>query len=182
MAKQIFRFLLAVLLAGPLNFGQPARPAAACTQPVGGHPVYSITERTEAAGVVVEGTVISVEGDPHYDQIALVRVHQYLKGSGPPTIRIIGFGTSALCLSSAYPGLHAIFFTRSPDGSLFGGRRVLTTTPTPPAPPPLYRANYLSAGDAIAPATEENIAEALAASGQEPFIWRYLYLPIIFKN
>lgn len=45
-----------VLLIEPL-------PAFACTQPPGGHPQYSVAERTQSAQVVLEGRVTAVAGE-----------------------------------------------------------------------------------------------------------------------
>ncbi|MDW8299572.1 MAG: ABC transporter substrate-binding protein [Anaerolineae bacterium] len=112
--------LLVIALAfAALFFGAELPEAHACTPPVGGHPVYSIAHRVRQSDVVLEGTVKAVEGQSDFNQTAVVDVAQYLKGKGEPTVKISGFGTTALCLTPISVGQRAIFFAeQGSDGTL----------------------------------------------------------------
>lgn len=124
--------------------------ALACTPPPGGLPHLTVAEHVYASDVVIEGTVIAV-ADQNYVQAATIQVVQYFKGSGPATLTAEGYGPSSVCLSPVYAGDHFIFYlTLDSTGA--------------------YHALYLSQFDAVAPADSQTIAEAVAASGQPPFV------------
>lgn len=128
--------------------------ALACTQPIGGHPRYSATEHTNAAAIVLEGTVVG--GQPNnstYIQTATVEVTHYFKGVtagvGAPFVSIDGFGSGAACLSQVSIGDHLIFYVRiGPNGQ--------------------WQAHYMSASDATAQVTPEIVTEIIAAVGSPP--------------
>lgn len=151
---------LMLVLAGP------DRPLWACTPPPGGLPDYTPADRTHAAEVVLEGTIIGrvdLNGHPWLDT-ALVRVHRYFKGAGPAWVTISHFGPGSLCLSEVYIGQRAIFYAKGdPETGLV--------------------AHYLSQFDAVDPVWPEIVAEVIAAAGQEPVlpVEYWLYLPLILK-
>ncbi len=159
--NRLYRFCLVLTLLISLALIKPVPPVFACTPPLGGHPIYSVTERTNAAEVVLEGTVTNLT-DPFYGT-ATVEVNRYFKGSGPATVTITDLGTTALCLSPVSVGSHYIFYTvGSPSTGL--------------------KANYLGAFDAVDPADPQIIAEIIAAVGHDPVPPSYqVYLPIILK-
>ncbi len=125
-----------------------ASPVWACTPPPGGLPTYTATDRTLAAPLVVEGTVIAVSGE-FYDQTAVVFVTRYLKGIGPQYIAITGYGPSSVCLSEIIQNFTGVFYVSGDDATG-------------------YSAFYLSQFDALVPNDEATVAEVIAASGQEP--------------
>jgi hypothetical protein len=125
-----------------------AAPASACTPPPGGLPAYTAADRTLAAPLVVEGTVIAVSGE-FYDQTAVVAVTRYLKGIGPPYIAIGGYGPSSVCRSEITQNFTGLFYVSGDETSG-------------------YTAFYLSQFDALAPNDDATVAEVIAASGQEP--------------
>lgn len=133
--------ILATLLVRPT-------PAWACTPPPGGLPTYTATDRTLAAPIVVEGTVIAVSGE-FYDQMAVVVASRYLKGIGPQYLAVGGYGPSSVCRSEIAQNFTGLFYL---SGDEVTG----------------YRAFYLSQFDALAPNDEATVAEVIAASGQEP--------------
>ena len=71
-----------------------AAPVCACTPPPGGLPDYTVADRTNAAEVVLEGTVLALTRESEYINVntATVHVHQYFKGIGPAIATISGFG------------------------------------------------------------------------------------------
>lgn len=154
---------LATILFAIVMLLMPNQPLAstvcACTPPPGGHPVYSVAERTDAAGVVLEGTVTEVTGDFFFS--AVVAVERYFKNRGPETATIANLGSSSLCLSMVVVGQEGVFYTYgNPDTGL--------------------SANYLSAGDAVDPATAEVADQVIAAVGHAPVppYAYHAYLPI----
>ena len=128
----------------------PAQRADACSPPAGGFPKFTVSDRTEAAEIVLEGTVASLTdedilGDFHS---ATVDVQQYFKGQGPATVDISGFGNPGLCLSRVGTGDRLIFYARG-DPSIG------------------LTAHYLSPFfGAVEPADSQTIAEVTAAVGQ----------------
>lgn len=128
--------------------------ALACTQPAGGHPRYTATEHTNAAAIVLEGTVVGGQpNDSPYILTATVEVTQYFKGVtagvGEPFVYIDGFGSSAACRAEVKIGDRLIFYVRiGPKGQ--------------------WEAHYMSAGDAIAQVTPELVTEIIAAVGSPP--------------
>ena len=132
-----------------------AAPALACTQPPGGHPVYTIAQHVRAADVVLEGTITQVTS-ASYNYTATVQVQQYFKGSGPTTVTIDNFGTGADCRSVVRQGDTWIFFANGdPDTGL--------------------SASYLSVLDAIARPDANTIAQIMAVINSRP----RAYLPLI---
>jgi hypothetical protein len=124
--------------------------AHACTPPPGGLPSYTATDRTNAAPIVLEGTVIAVQLDPvSQTNIAVIEVKRYFKGIGPQFISVNRFGSTALCLSPISPTDTLIFYIQ---GDEVNG----------------YSAFYLSQFDATARNDEATVNEVIAASGQEP--------------
>ncbi len=149
MVACLWRLTVVALIVCLAGLAPPA-PAFACTQPPGGLPYYSVADHVKAAPIVLEGVVIATQGPyyPDYPEAANVQVVQYLKGNGPSVIIISGFGPSSVCLSSVGLGQHLIFYVRGDENG--------------------YYAFYLSQFDAVAPADSQTIAEAAAASGQQP--------------
>jgi hypothetical protein len=132
-----------------------AAPALACTQPPGGHPVYTIAQRVQAADVVLEGTITQVTS-ANFNYTATIAVLRYFKGSGPATATITNFGTGADCRSVVQAGDHWIFFANGdPNAEL--------------------SASYLSAGDALATPADDTIAQIVAAVNSRP----RAYLPLL---
>lgn len=139
-----YAVLLALILA---LLGAPQR-ALACTPPVGGLPNFTTADRTNAAQVVVNGTVLSVQTDPTtYRDLAVIKVTSYLKGIGPEIIAVSNYGSSTICLSPVSAGQAGIFFINGDEATG-------------------YTATYLSQFDAVVPNDPAHIQEALAASGQ----------------
>lgn len=117
----------------------------ACTPPAGGLPKFTVADRTEAAEIVLEGTVASLTDEDIFS--ASVDVQQYFKGQGPGTVNISGFGPSSLCLSRVGTGDRLIFYARGdPSNGL--------------------SAHYVSQFDAVERADAQTIAEVIAAVGQ----------------
>lgn len=123
-------------------------PAWACTPPPGGLPSHTTTDRTLAAPIVAEGTVIAVSGE-FYDQTAVIFVTRYLKGIGPQYLAVSGYGPSSVCRSEITPNFTGVFYLRGDEATG-------------------YAAFYLSQFDALAPNDEATVSEIIAASGQEP--------------
>ena len=140
------RFGLFLFVVG-FYFGVPRSIAFACTPPPGGLTYYSVAEHVQAAPMVLEGVVIATTG-PYYPEAANIQVVQYLKGNGPSIINVRGYGPSSVCLSSVSVGDHLLFYVGSDQNG--------------------YYAFYLSQFDAVASADSQTIAEAAAASGQQP--------------
>lgn len=104
----------------------------------------------KAANMTLEGTVVRLEGEPTIgQQKATIRVDRYFNRNGFAVTHVDGYGNGALCLTELTLGQHGIFFVEFTDSG--------------------YRAFYLTQFDAFAPATPENVAEAIAAAGGEPF-------------
>ena len=145
------RILQLVLLTAVVSAAvYPAQRADACSPPPGGFPKFTVADRTEAAEIVLEGTVASLSdedslGDFHS---ATVDVQKYFKGQGPATVDISGFGNPGLCLSRVGTGDRLIFYARGdPSNGL--------------------SAHYLSVFfGAVDPADAKTIAEVIAAVGQ----------------
>ncbi len=140
------RILQLVLLTAVVSAAvYPAQRADACTPPAGGLPKFTVADRTEAAEIVLEGTVASLTDEDIIS--ATVDVQQYFKGQGPATVDISGFGPSSLCLSRVGTGDRLIFYARGdPSNGL--------------------SAHYLSQFDAVDRADAQTIAEVIAAVGQ----------------
>jgi hypothetical protein len=138
-------------LIGFLVVGAALTPSVyACTPPPGGLPSYTATDRTQAAPLVLEGTVIAVQLDPATQtDLAVIEVKRYFKGIGPQYISVNHFGDSAVCLSRVNPTDTLIFYIQ---GDAANG----------------YSAFYLSQFDATAPNDEQTVAEVIEASGQQP--------------
>lgn len=94
-------------------------PAAACSTVVptlGPRIVYTPAERTRAAMIVFEGTVIERHGNP-YDGLAVIEVARYFKGHGPSHLQIAGIARG--CGTGPIVGAHRIFFaTGDPETQL----------------------------------------------------------------
>ena len=155
------RWLILTLLAGWLLL-KPAPLAQACTQPPGGHPVHSVTERTNAAAVVLEGTVTALSDS--YQGTATVQVTRYFKGYGPTLVTVDQLGTSALCLSSVVVEGRYIFYTY---GNAYTG----------------LTANYLGFADAVDSVDAQTVDEIIAAVGHDPISpFDKIYLPLFVKQ
>ncbi|GAB4550811.1 MAG: hypothetical protein OHK0023_17200 [Anaerolineae bacterium] len=107
-------------------------PVSACTQPVGGHPSYSLAYRVQRSEVVIEGTVADIERNDPFETAVLEDV-VFWKGSGPNAVKVTGFGSTAMCLTPAVKDRRIIIFAR-PDGDS------------------LYRAVHFGFADAAIPA------------------------------
>jgi hypothetical protein len=157
--------VLSFTLFVALVLARSATPTTcACTPPPGGLPHYTVADRTNAAEVVLEGTVIGTSDKAAYVYTATVHVHQYFKAWGPVIVTISGFGPPSACLSPVHVGERWVFYaTGDPDVGL--------------------RAHYLSQVDAVAPATPEVIAQVIATVGHDPVLpdGHYAYLPVILK-
>ena len=145
----ILRLIAVCLLSIVLFSVQPAIDAFACTEPVGGHPSFSVAYRATHAGLVIMGTVITFTDDG-FEGTVTIQVDSYLKGSGPAQLTIANFGTSALCLSQTpQSGTHLFFASGDTEsGTVY--------------------ARYFGAGDAVVPATAANISEATLAIAGGP--------------
>jgi hypothetical protein len=144
----------------------PAPSALACTPPPGGLPPYTVADRVNAAEVVLEGTIVALTDENDYFAIktATVAVDRYFKEIGPVIVTIAHFGPSSLCLSEVSVGQRWIFYTTGD-------------------PATGLTAHYLSQFDAVDPATQEVIAQVIAAVGHDPVLpyGHWIYLPIILK-
>lgn len=151
--KHFSRALIVALCVSLLGaFGLlTAEPAFACTQPVGGHPVISVAERTQRTAIVLVGTVTAVaKAAPNTAfETATIEVQQYLKGTGGTTVQITGFGSSAMCLASVFAGQQYLFFAE-------------------PGAEGVFRARHFAFADAVASASSESIAQAQAALRPDP--------------
>ena len=164
-SQKSFFFLSLFLALWGWTALKPTSNTYACTWT--GPAKYTVTERTDDAEFVFEGTVLKIsipyDGTPIDESFkgedpiatpqigsyyATVVVQQYIKGTGPEVVEIDNFGFGGSCLSSAFPGSNFIFFA---DGDS----------------PDRLIANYLGAYSAVEKATEANIAEAIKASGQQ---------------
>lgn len=135
--------ILAIVLFVCFTPGQ----ALACTPPPGGLPKLTTADRTRLAPLVLEGTVTAIAGS--YPIVATIDVVQYLKGNGPATVTISGFGSSSVCLSEVSAGQRLIFYASGdPNSGL--------------------QAFYASQFDAVAQPDPQTIAEILAAAGDPP--------------
>lgn len=138
----------AVLLAFLFALLAAPHTAQACTPPAGGLPVITITQQTNAAQIVAEGTVLSVQTDPAtLRDMAVIKVAQYLKGIGPEVIAVTNYGSTVLCLAPVLAGETSLFFINGDEASG-------------------YTASYISQFDAVRANSEANLQEALTASGQ----------------
>lgn len=106
--KWILPLIGAVIIVGIAS--QPT-PVSACTQPVGGHPYYSIAYRVQRSEAVIEGTVVDIERDNGLETAVMEDV-VFWKGAGPSAVRVRGFGNSALCLTSLIKDSRIIVFAR----------------------------------------------------------------------
>lgn len=170
LLKHLCLILISVIvltLVIVLALTRPASsPVCACTPPPGGLPDYTVADRTNAAEVVLEGTVVALTDEDNYGAIktATVQVHQYFKDIGPAIVTISGFGPPSLCLSPVHVGERWIYYaTGDPSTGL--------------------SAHYLSQFDAVDPADPQTIAEVVAAVGQDPVLpyGYYAYLPLILR-
>jgi hypothetical protein len=166
LAHLLIRFCLVLGLILTLNLIISTPTARACTEPVGGHPVYTVAERTQAAEVVLEGLVLDITNpDNEYaPRTATVKVYRYFKGTGPAIVTISGFGPPMLCLDQVYLGTWALFYTTGePETGLY--------------------AHYMGNADAVDPVTPATVAEIIAAAGHEPVVaaGHWFYLPLILK-
>lgn len=170
-----YQFFIAIILSILLwVVGKNSLPVSACSP--AGRFDYIVEERTHAAEIVFEGTVLknnfwilmyqqSKTPPPNDDYgslgtanlsgshpkvTATIIVHQYLKGDGPAIVDVTGFGSGmGDCLSAAESGDHFIFFA---NGDSQQG----------------FTANYLGVYSATEGASTSNISEAIGASGQMP--------------
>lgn len=91
ISKTLFTCMITIVLS--FDFSDPAH---ACSV----HPDYrspSIKQRAQAAKYVLE--VSSELNSSPYSKSIKLTVHRWLKGSGPNTITVRGFGPSAACKS-----------------------------------------------------------------------------------
>jgi hypothetical protein len=152
--------VLAVVLMLVPN--QTTSNVCACTPPPGGLPSHTIAERTNAADVVLAGTVITVMTDyPPAFIIAIVEVDHYYKSTGPEIVTISNLGPESLCLSWVDVGDQRIFFT---IGDPYTG----------------LRAHYVSQFDAVVPISPEVVEQVIIAvchEMAEPCTQR-VYMPL----
>jgi hypothetical protein len=153
MKTPFFRFTaIAFMLMGLFLLARPLpKVAYACTPTSSTNPgpppiQYTIEDRVTAAPLVLEGTVVST-GPGNF---ATVEVHRYFKGDGPALITGMRYGDGALCQSPLFEGGPIIIFANQWDAGEFS-------------------ASYMS-GIATVPATEENIRQIIALTGQEPIL------------
>ena len=157
--------ILAFTLFLALALARSATPTTcACTPPPGGLPHYTVADRTHAAEVVLEGTVIALSDEDALVYTATVHVRQYFKERGPVIVTVSALGWSSLCLSPVRVGERWIFYAAGDPGAGL-------------------RAHYLSQFDAVDAATPQVIAEVIAAVGHDPVLpdGHYAYLPAILK-
>jgi hypothetical protein len=122
MKTLLLKYLMVALSAALLLLTPLPKTAHACTKIRPDKPITA-ADRTIAADVVFEGTVISTTmrintpppGNVAYSPttiVAVINVHQYLKGTGPATLTVDGFSDgSQLCAPTISVGTHAIFYT-----------------------------------------------------------------------
>ncbi len=139
--------LLALIFMVLVLFSAQSTPAYACTPTPQGRPPYTLEDKVKAAPIILEGRVISVIKDASpTGEKAMVEVSGYYKGTGPATITIENFGSSAQCLTTVRTGERLIFYVSVDQAGN-------------------YRAFYMSAGAAISSATPENITLLTAITG-----------------
>lgn len=154
-ARALHLVICLALLAGSL-LAAP-RPALACTPPPGGLPTYTAAERAQSSDIVIIGAVTELResfGIP--GETATIAVERYLKGDGPASLVVSGYGPGSICRSQLEVGARLIFYIVG-DGA--GG----------------YRAYYKSQFDAVAapePATVAEIEAAVARPANQ------LYMPL----
>ena len=134
--------------------------AHACPPPPEGYVPASVFSRTKASDIVMVGAVISTTIDASQTTaVALVERSESIKGDPPETFEIGGFsGHTHLCTSYVRPGETWIFFVdRRGDA---------------------YHAHHTIRFDAVARATEPNLAEARIGAG----VAATLFVPFVGRT
>lgn len=147
--RVIFGFALAMLA---LFAGWVSPVSANGCSVAAGTPSPSVTQRTIAAPIVLEGTVSAVAGNDLL-AVATVQVQQYIKGSGPSLVYISGYHklwTLYECADWVEVGAHAIFYAQRNPAS--GRLQTFLISPWP----------------STIPADSVYIREAIAAADQSP--------------
>jgi hypothetical protein len=108
---------------------------------------YTIAERTHDADVVLVGEVVFPESSRNRASVTM-RVEQYVKGTGPDSVIVTGFGDGPDCHMPVWAGDRWLIFAR-------GRADELLTVGT-----------YFD--EPVAAPNAENIAGARAAAGQVP--------------
>lgn len=126
-ARRILQLLAACALATTAIFLPPIAPAYACVPTIMPPHANEFTpagtyaaERTQAASVVFEGTVISSDLQDNIRQTVIVQVHRYYKstGSTPGAVTLEGYNIIN-CLQHVSMGERLIFYaTGDPAGIL----------------------------------------------------------------
>lgn len=99
--------ILSIVLMAALP---PAHAQDGCPEEDGS---VTVADRIEDAQIVLEGTITDVftySESLAGQQVAVVQVSQYFKGSGPATISLAGFGQRANCLQSVQAGQGPLLF------------------------------------------------------------------------
>ena len=136
------------LLRPPPVFAYPPPPL--------GYVPMSVGARVRRSDLVVAGRVITTTIDStQSDYSATVSVSTTIKGRGPDPLVIEGFGHGHGCKSSVRAGENLLFFVTAKDGH--------------------FVARHFKRFDAVAPVTEDNLAEALVAANMT----ETLFLPLL---
>jgi hypothetical protein len=111
----------------------------------------NVTNRTKAAPIVLEGEVLFVTNGK-FPPIASIKVAQYFKGNGPEVVLIDNFGEGlGDCKSKVTIGEKLVIYAKGD-------------------PKEILNANYFTQYDATDPINPQNIADVIAASGQQPVL------------
>ncbi len=145
-------YLLTLLLVLSLFWVVQPAPALACSGvTTTADKPSNVTNRTKAAPIVLEGEVLFVTNGK-FPPITSIKVAQYFKGNGPEVVLIDNFGEGlGDCKSKVRVGEKLIIYAKG-------------------EPTQILNANYFTQYDATDPVNPQNIAEIIAASGQQPVL------------
>jgi hypothetical protein len=147
--------MLSLLAVMVMLFSTAISSVFACTQPPESMRL-TLEEKLQRVDLVFTGTVVGEEGQPPYGTTYIIQVDEYLKGSGPGMISIVGFSNLdrlewSCGQNTAQVGMSGLFFA---DGDATTGETL--------------RASYEWSSDAIQSRTAENIEAVVNIVGQEP--------------
>lgn len=143
-------FVILILVA--VLFSLSIIPAFACAaQPApSSYPQYTLKERVDHVPYVFSGTIVDLEYKD--TTVAVVRVTNYFKGSGPEIVRISGFSRGADCQETVTKNQQAFFFVSGSPATGFHASSTLDT------------ANYVKPTD---PLSDKLSADIQQATGQK---------------
>ena len=168
----VLGFTLFTFLIIPFD---PPSSAHACTQPVGGHPPFIISERVHSSEAVFLGKVVNIYEYPPvqppnlpnpnpFIYYAEIEVSHFFKGNGKETVTMSTFGPSSICLQGVTIGQSYIFF-----GNRHHNEAQID-----------YQANYQNSVRAIAEPSQDNIQEVLNVINNK--FLHDTYLPIVSNS